>query len=143
MFDEVLSTIEQLQGALFQGAVEPALYHLGLIDWSEDLYDGIGFAMFGAVEIALAFLLFRGLELWRPVERWGERRAVRTDVVYTLVHRLGVVPVIIFLLLTPIGVSIDGDLRVEGYIPPTLEQLIPPLRGWPFATFLAYIVLID
>src|SRR5215212_2519802 len=57
MIDEVLRTIEQLQGALFQGAVEPALYHLGLIDWSEDLYDGIGFAMFGAVEIALAFLL--------------------------------------------------------------------------------------
>jgi hypothetical protein len=30
------------------------------------------------------------------VERWAERGAVRTGIVYTLVHRLGVVPVIIF-----------------------------------------------
>lgn len=143
MFDAILSTIEQLQGALFQGAVEPALYQLGLIDWSEDLYDGIGFAMFGAVEIALAFLLFRGLELWRPVERWGERRAVRTDVVYTLVHRLGIVPAILFLLLAPIGAMVDGYLRFQGYIPPTLEKLIPALAGWPLVTFLLYVVAID
>jgi sterol desaturase/sphingolipid hydroxylase (fatty acid hydroxylase superfamily) len=34
-------------------------------------------------------------------------------------------------------------LRFEGYIPPTLEQVIAPLRAWPFVTFLAYIVLID
>src|SRR5204863_8603006 len=136
MFDAVLNTIEQLQGALFQGAVEPALYHLGLIDWSEDLYDGIGFAMFGAVEIALAFLLFRGLELWRPVERWGERRAVRTDVVYTLVHRLGIVPAVLFLLLAPIRATIDGYLRFKGYIPPTLATTIPVLPGWALLTSL-------
>jgi sterol desaturase/sphingolipid hydroxylase (fatty acid hydroxylase superfamily) len=60
-----------------------------------------------------------------------------------MVHRLGIVPAIIFLLLTPIGAMIDGYLRFKGYIPPTLEQLIPPLGAWPFVTFLIYIVLID
>ena len=61
----------------------------------------------GALEIILRPhpFLFRPLELWQPVERWAERRAVRTDVVYTLVHRLGVVPAIVFLLLTPIGAA--------------------------------------
>jgi sterol desaturase/sphingolipid hydroxylase (fatty acid hydroxylase superfamily) len=88
-------------------------------------------------------LLFRPLEWWRPVERWNDRRAVRTDVVYTLVHRLGVVPAILFLLLTPIAATIDGTLRFQGIIPPTLEQLIPPLLGWPFITFLLYLVVID
>src|SRR5712691_6542622 len=138
MIDRLQRLIEEVQGTIFEGAIQPGLYQLGLIDWSEDVFDGVGFALFGALAIALAYVLFRPLELWRPVERWPERRAVRTDVLYTLVHRLGIAPAIIFLLLTPIGVSIDGYLRFEGYIPPTLEQLFPPLRAWPFATFLAY-----
>ncbi len=143
MIDGLLRLIEQVQGTIFEGTIQPALYQLGLMDWSEDVFDGVGFALFGAIEIALAYILFRPLELWRPVERWAERRAVRTDVVYTLVHRLGAVPAIIFLLLTPIGASINGTLRFKGYIPPTIEQLIPPLRDWPFATLLVYVVLID
>jgi sterol desaturase/sphingolipid hydroxylase (fatty acid hydroxylase superfamily) len=143
VIDLLQRLIEQAQGTIFEGVIQPALYRLGLIDWSDDVFDGVGFVLFGALAIALAYGLFRPLELWRPVERWAERRAVRTDVVYTLVHRLGVVPVIIFLLLTPIAVAIDGYLRFRGYIPPTLEQLIPPLRAWPFVTFLAYVVLID
>ena len=119
------------------------LYQLGLIGWSEELFDGVGFGLFGAIEIVLAYALLRPLEWWRPVERWSERQAVRTDVVYTLVHRLGVVPAILFLLLTPIAAVIEGSLRFQGFIPPTLEQLIPPLLGWPFATFLLYVVVID
>jgi sterol desaturase/sphingolipid hydroxylase (fatty acid hydroxylase superfamily) len=143
MIDGVLRLIEQAQGAIFENLCEPALYRLGLMAWSEDVFNGVEFALFGAIEIALAYALFRPLELWRPVERWADRRAVRTDVIYTLVHRLGVVPALVFLLLTPIGAVIDGFLRFEGYIPPALEQLITPLRGWPFATFLLYVVLLD
>jgi sterol desaturase/sphingolipid hydroxylase (fatty acid hydroxylase superfamily) len=143
MIDHALRLIAQAQGALFEGCLEPILYWLGLMDWSDDVFDAAGFALFGAVEIALAYALFRPIEWWRPAERWPERRAVRTDVVYTLVHRLGVVPAIVFLLLTPLGVLIDGHLRYEGYIPPALEQLIPPLRAWPFATFLLYVLVLD
>jgi sterol desaturase/sphingolipid hydroxylase (fatty acid hydroxylase superfamily) len=143
MMDAVLRAVDQAQGAIFENAIQPALYQLGLMDWSEELFDGVGFALFGAIEIALAFVLLRPLEFWRPVEHWPDRRAVRTDVVYTVVHRLGVVPALLFLLLTPIAAIIEGSLRFHGYIPPTLEQLIPPLRGWPFVIFLLYIVAID
>src|SRR5436305_11587382 len=111
MLDAVQDLIEQAQGTIFEAAVQPALYRLGLMDWSEEVFDGIEFALFGAIGIALAYLLFRPLELWRPAESWGERRAVRTDVVYTLVHRIGIVPAILFLLLTPISATIDGYLR--------------------------------
>jgi sterol desaturase/sphingolipid hydroxylase (fatty acid hydroxylase superfamily) len=143
MLDGLLRLIEQAQGMLFERAVEPALYQLGLMDWAEDVFDGVGFALFGALAIAASYLLFRPLELWRPVERWTDRRAVRTDVVYTLVHKLGIVPALLFVVLTPIGAAIDGSLRFQGYIPPALEQLVPPLRDWPFATFLLYVVVLD
>ena len=143
MLDWLLGLVDQAQGAVFENVLQPALYQLGLMNWSEALFEGTGFALFGAVEIMLAYLLLRPLEWWRPVECWSERQAVRTDVVYTLVNRLGLVPAIIFLLLTPIATAIDGTLRFQGIIPPTLEQLIPPLLGWPFLTFLLYLVIID
>src|SRR5579872_2377969 len=143
MLDGLLRLIDQAQGIVFENAVEPLLYQLGLMDWAEDIFDGVGVALFGAVAISAAYILFRPLELWRPVERWPERRAVRADVVYTLVHKLGVVPAVLFVVLTPIGTLIDAYLRFQGYIPAALEQLLPPLQGWPFLTFLAYIVVLD
>lgn len=143
MIEGALRIVDQAQGAIFENAVEPLLYRFGLMDWAETAFDGVGFALYGAIAVVLAYLLFRPLELWRPVERWQQRRAVRTDVVYTLVHKLGVVPALLFVLLTPIGATIDGYLRFQGYIPPTLEQLVPSLRAWPFVTFLVYIVVLD
>ena len=143
MFDFVQHWIEQLHGAIFETAIQPALFHLGLMDWAEDVFDAVEFALYGALEVMLAYALFRPLELWRPVETWGERRAVRTDVIYTLVHRLGLVPALLFLVLTPIGAFIDGSLRFKGYMPPEIEQLIQPLFKHPFATFLVYAVVLD
>jgi sterol desaturase/sphingolipid hydroxylase (fatty acid hydroxylase superfamily) len=143
MIDGLLRAIDQVQGAVFEAAVQPVLYQFGLMDWAEDVFDGVGVALFGALALALAYLLLRPLELWRPVEHWAERRAVRTDVVYTVVHKLGIVPALLFVVLTPIGAMIDGYLRFQGYIPPALEQLLPALRDWPFATLLAYIVVLD
>ena len=143
MIDQFLRVIDQVQGAIFEAAIQPVLYQFGLMDWAEDVFDGVGVALFGALALALAYLLFRPLELWRPVEHWAERRAVRTDVVYTLVHKLGIVPALMFVVLTPIGAMIDGYLRFQGYIPPALEQLLPALRDWPFVTFIVYIVVLD
>ena len=143
MLDRFQRLIEQIQGAIFEAAIQPLLFRFGLMDWSESVFDGIEFALYGAIAVALAYLLFRPLELWRPVERWNERRAVRTDIVYTLIHRLGVVPAILFLVLTPIGTMIDAYLRFEGYIPPELEQLVTPLFDHPLATFFVYMVVLD
>src|ERR1700722_5142171 len=115
MFDAFQRLIEQIQGAIFETAIQPLLFRLGMMDWAEDVFDGVEFALYGAVAVVLAYLLFRPLELWRPVERWGgnrnDRRPVRTDVIFTLVHRVGVVPAILFVVLAPIGVMIDSHLR--------------------------------
>jgi sterol desaturase/sphingolipid hydroxylase (fatty acid hydroxylase superfamily) len=143
MFEGLQRLIEQIQGTIFETAVQPALYRLGLMDWSEEVFDGIEFAIYGALAVAFAYVLLRPLELWRPVETWGERRAVRTDIVYTLVEKIGIVPAILFIVLTPLGASIDGYLRFEGYIPPELEQVVTPLIHHPFATFLVYMVVLD
>ena len=143
MFESFQRLIEQIQGAVFETAIQPALFHLGLMDWAEDVFDGVEFALYGAVAVVLAYVLFRPLELLRPVERWEDRKAVRTDVVYTIIHRVGVVPAILFVILTPIGAMIDGYLRFKGYIPPEIEQLVTPLFNHPLATFFVYMVVLD
>lgn len=143
MIDAIERWVEQIQAAVFETAVQPALFRLGMMDWSEDAFDGVGFALYGALAVALGYVLFRPLELWRPVEHWSDRRAVRTDVVYTLVHRLGLVPALLFLILTPIGALIDGYLRFKGYMPPEIEQLVRPLFQHPLATFFVYAVVLD
>ena len=141
--DSLMHAIDQLQGLIFEDVVQPVLYQLGLMQWSDDLFDGVGSALFGALAILLAYLILRPLEWWRPVERWNDRRAVRTDIVYTLVNRLGIIPAVLFLVLTPMGAAIDGYLRFKGYIPPSLEQMFPPLLAFPLLTFLVYVVVID
>jgi sterol desaturase/sphingolipid hydroxylase (fatty acid hydroxylase superfamily) len=143
VLDALMHAIVQVQGFVFENAIQPLLYQFGLMDWAEDIFDGIEVPLLGAMAILAAYLLFRPLELWRPVERWGERRAVWTDIVYTVVHKLGLVPAIIFLVLTPIGTAIDAYLRFKGYIPPSIEQVIPGLVAWPFLTFVVYIVVFD
>ncbi|HVC51837.1 MAG TPA: sterol desaturase family protein [Stellaceae bacterium] len=143
MVDAVMQLIGQVQGTVFEASIQPLLYHFGLMDWAETVFDGLEVPLLGVLAIVLAYALFRPLEWWCPVERWADRRAVWTDIAYTIIHKLGLVPAILFLLLSPIGAAIDGYLRFQGYIPPSIEQVLPPLAGWPFATFLVYVVILD
>ena len=77
------------------------------------------------------------------MERWPDRRAVRVDVLYTVLHNLGIVPLAVFLLLQPLEQTIDGTLRLNGVIPPSLEELVPWLTTHPLVSFFAYLVILD
>ncbi len=136
--------IEQVQGAIFETAIQPALFHLGLMDWSESVFDGVEFALYGAIAVVLSLSAVPAARIAGGRSSAGTTAsAVRTDVVYTLIHRLGVVPAILFVILTPIGTMIDGYLRFKGYIPPEIEQMVTPLFDHPLATFFVYMVVLD
>jgi sterol desaturase/sphingolipid hydroxylase (fatty acid hydroxylase superfamily) len=68
---------------------------------------------------------------------------VRVDVFYSFLHCLGIVPLAVFLLLQPLQETIDGTLRLNGVIPPSLEELIPWLTAHPLASFFAYLAILD
>jgi sterol desaturase/sphingolipid hydroxylase (fatty acid hydroxylase superfamily) len=57
--------------------------------------------------------------------------------------RLGVLPLAIFFLLLPLVDGLDGWLRMHDFIPPKLEDAFPVLFAHPFASFAAYLVIID
>ncbi len=128
---------------LFEAVVQPLLYRLGGLGYAEEAFQGLEFALYGVIEIGLMLILIRPLEAWRPVEHWSDRRAVRVDVLYTSLHQLGIVPLGAFLLLRPLIETVDGTLRLNGYIPPSIEDVLPWLADNPLAAFLVYLLILD
>lgn len=132
-----------LHAWLFASLVQPAMYALGLMSYVEDAYGATEVFLYGVLEIALLFVLFRPIEALWPVEAWRDRRALNVDILYTLLNRLGFLPLVIFLLLRPLVEGVDGFLRLHDVIPANLEDLIPGLAQHPLAAFLVYVLLLD
>jgi len=135
--------LDDITGWLFEHVVQPAMYALGLMDYAEDALDWIQFGLFGVFSILVVYLVCRPLEAWRPVEPVTDRRAIRTDILYTLLARLGVLPLIAFVLLNSLSAWWAGTIADTGFVPPTLETLIPGLRDHPAWAFLLYAVILD
>jgi len=135
--------LESFQGIVFERCVLPALYTLGLMRFAEDAYAATGWVLIGILEIAIIWFLLRPLEAWRPVEAWPDRRAVRVDVLYTLLERAGVIPLVFFFTLRPAIEWLDGRLRLVGYIPAQLEDFWPGLHEHFLAAVLLYLVVLD
>ncbi|MEK7759623.1 MAG: sterol desaturase family protein [Pseudomonadota bacterium] len=143
MLDTLTSLFTTVHAWLFEALVQPALYQLGFMTYAEQAFSALEVSLYGVLEIGLMLLLLRPLEWWWPVERWPDRRAVRVDVLYTALHNLGIVPLAVFLLLQPLEETIDGTLRLNGVIPPSLEELVPWLTTHPLASFFAYLAILD
>lgn len=143
MIDLFSQVFAQAQDLVFENTVEPVLHVLGCDDWLEIAFDGVEFFLFGVLEVLILYLILRPLEALRPAERWSSREGVGTDVVYTLLHRLGLVPLLFFIVIQPVADSIDTVMRLNGFIPFTLERLFPVLSNQPTATFLAYLIILD
>jgi sterol desaturase/sphingolipid hydroxylase (fatty acid hydroxylase superfamily) len=141
--DWLFQLVEPAQSWLFQALVLPALFEFGFMSWADSAYDATGVFVLGVAEVILVYALVRPLELLKPVERWTDRRAVRVDVLYTLLYRSGALPLVFFVLLDPLLSSLDIGLRAIGYLPPNLEELIPALQEAPLLAFLAYAIIID
>jgi sterol desaturase/sphingolipid hydroxylase (fatty acid hydroxylase superfamily) len=77
------------------------------------------------------------------VEPLADRRAVRADVVYTLIHRLGLFRVALFFTLDPLWDSLNGELRLIGFGGFQLDQLWSGLGDQPLLSFLIYLLLFD
>lgn len=143
MLDILNDLFSNVHTSLFEILVQPALYALGFMSYAEPAFDALEFALYGVLEIGLMLLLLRPLESWRPVEKWKDRRAVRVDVLYTFLHNLGIVPLAVFVLLRPLQDSVDGALRLQGFIPPSLEDIFPSLAAHPLASFFIYLAILD
>jgi len=140
MLDRLFS---QLAGVIDQYAILPILYHFGWMEWEELSFDWALICVYGLFAVLLTYAICWPLEAWRPVEKWPTKKSVSTDIFYTLLNRVGVIPIFSFLLFYQVQVFFTATLTDYGFIPPTLETLIPPLFGHPLITFLTYALILD
>ena len=143
MIERLSDGLVLLQDRLFEALLVPLLYATGLMGWADQAYEALGFVMIGSLEMLALAVLLLPLERLIPAERWTDRRATRVDLLYTLLHRLGVVPLLVFALVAPLQARLDEWLLGHGILVRNLEQWLPALADHPFATFLLYLVILD
>jgi sterol desaturase/sphingolipid hydroxylase (fatty acid hydroxylase superfamily) len=109
----------------------------------EDGFAATGWLLVGLLQIAVMMTLFRALERWRPVEAVTDRAAVRVDVVYTLVHRLGLFRVALFFTLQPLWDELVGAGRLYGLPAWSVDALWPGVSDQAVLSFVIYLLLFD
>ena len=85
--------------------------------------------MLGVLQIAVIAIGMRFFERRWPLEKGGpDYRLVGVDRVYTVLNKLGVIPLGIFAITYPVTTELEVLMRGWGYAPPRLETVLPFLR---------------
>lgn len=140
MIDAAFTTA---QAWLFEHAVQPMLYVTGQMRFQEQGYAATEWFLLGALQVIVLWAVLRPLEALAPAEAWSDRRATRVDIVYTLLNRLGLIPLAIFLLITPLVDALGEGSRALGFTPLNLDGAWPGVTDVPLVTFLLYLVVLD
>ena len=141
--DWTIDLFAQAQQTLFESLVQPLMFALGFGHLLEDGYVATGWLLVGLVQIAILLAVIGPLQRLRPVEPVLDRAAVRTDVLYTLVHRLGLFRVALFLGVEPLFDSAFGALHVAGWSAWHLDQLWPGVTDHAWVSLLLYLLVFD
>jgi sterol desaturase/sphingolipid hydroxylase (fatty acid hydroxylase superfamily) len=132
-----------MQGWLFEEIVQPLMFEVGLGNFLEDGYDATGWFLVGLIQLGVMLVVIAPLQRYRPVEAVVDRAAVRTDVLYTLIHRLGVFRLVLFFTLEPMFDSWFGALRVAGLGTLHLDDLWPGVTDNSLVSLLVYLLVFD
>lgn len=128
---------------LFETLVQPLVFAIGLGNRLEDAHSGTGWLLVGLLQLAVMLAVIAPLQRWRPVEPVRDRAAIRVDVIYTLIHRLGLVRLVLFFTLMPLLDDLIGQLRVWGLPTFHLDYLWPGVSDLPLVSLLIYLVVMD
>ncbi len=141
--DTLIDLFAQIQAALYEHVMQPIAFAAGLGNRLEDVFNGTGWLLVGLIQIAVMLAVIGPLQRWRPVEAVTNPKAIRADVIYTLIHRLGLFRVALFLLVEPLLDTVMGELRVQGVGTFHLEDLWPGVTDGPLVSFVMYLVVFD
>jgi sterol desaturase/sphingolipid hydroxylase (fatty acid hydroxylase superfamily) len=147
MIHTLLDVFGQAQQWLYETAVQPVVFALGGGSILEDAYNATGWLLVGLLQIVVMLAVIGPLQRWRPLQPILDRAAVRTDILYTLLHRLGLFRVAMFFAFDPLWNALWGWLAVHGVTGWQLDTLLAPL--WPgvsdtaLAAFVVYLVVFD
>ncbi len=141
---DFLSTLfDNAQQWLFEQVFQPVLYNLGLANFLEDGYTAAGWFLVGCLQIVIMVLVIAPLQRWRPVEAVSDKHAIRIDMLYTLIHRLGLFRVALFFTIDPLWDWAVGAMRMRGFETWHIDSLWPGVTDTAWVSLLIYLVIFD
>ncbi len=128
---------------LFERLIEPAAFSLGLGNLLEDGFVATGWLLVGLLQIAVLLLLIGPAQRRWPVEPVVDRAAIRVDVIYTLLHRLGLFKLAMFFTVENWLTDGIGVLRAHGMPTLQLDALWPGVTDRALVSFVIYLLVFD
>ena len=128
---------------LFESVVQPVLFALGMGNLLEDAFDATAWLLVGLLQIGVLLAVIGPMQRWRPAEPVTDRATIRTDMLYTVIHRLGVFRVVLFFAVAPLFDELFGALRTAGFGTWHLDQLWPGVTDHAVVSLLIYLVVFD
>ena len=141
--DTLTDIFGQAQQWLFEALLQPLMFHLGLGNLLADGYRATGWLLVGLLQIAVLLLLIGPAQRRWPVEPVVDRAAIRVDVIYTLLHRLGLFKLAMFFSVEAWLTDAIGVLRAHGLPTLHLDQWWPGVSDGPLASFVLYLLVFD
>jgi sterol desaturase/sphingolipid hydroxylase (fatty acid hydroxylase superfamily) len=134
---------EALVLSLFEVVVQPTLFASGLAHLAEPGYDASRWFVIGVIEVVvLGVLLGAAQRVW-PAEPVVDRQTIRTDVAYTLLHRLGLFALVMFAIFQPWLDALKSNLTLAGFTPLQPDRLLPGFTDQAIVSFLIYLIILD
>ena len=143
MMDWIESIFALGQQGLFEAWVSPAMFAMGLGNLLEDGFAATGWLLVGLAQLVVLVAVIGPLQRWRPAEPVTDRAAVRIDIVYTLIHRLGLFRVALFFLTQPLFDALFGTLSVAGIGTFHLDQVWPGVTDIAWVSLILYLLIFD
>ena len=138
-----LDLFSNTQQALFESLVQPAMFAIGMGNLLVDGYIATGWLLVGLIQLLVLLAIIGPLQRWRPVEPISDQATVRTDMLYTVIHRLGLFRLVLFFSLDTLFDNLFGSLRVAGWGTFQLDAVWPGVTDLPLVSLLLYLVVLD
>lgn len=141
--DWLVNGFDTAQQWLFETLLQPAMFAGGLGNHLETGYAAAGWVLAGLLQLLVIAVVIGPLQRWRPVEAVTDRATVRTDILYTLIHRLGLFRLALFFAVDPLMDSLFGSLRVAGLSTFQLDGIWPGVTDIAWVSLVLYLVVFD
>jgi sterol desaturase/sphingolipid hydroxylase (fatty acid hydroxylase superfamily) len=139
------SWYSSIQEWMMQNIVLPVLYTFNGMGFADDAMTGLDWFLLGFIQVLVIALVFKPIEKLIPAEKVSADPGHQqlTDVFYTLIHRLGIFKLALFLLFSDLFFWFDAQLHDFGFQRLNVESWLPGITSIPVISFLIYLVIID
>lgn len=141
--DTLIDCFATLQAWLFEACIQPLVFTMGFGGYLDQAFGATEWLLIGLLEIAVLLTVIGPLQRWRPVEPVLDVATIRTDIFYTLLHRMGLFPLVLFFTLDPYLDAAIGTLRVWGLPTFHLDDIWPAVTGDAAVSFVLYLLVFD